>query len=161
MLSGKEMTLVNDKIQYVHTNIIAKDWKRLASFYINVFDCKPIPPERNLSGKWLEHLTGISDVAIKGIHLSLPGFDNGPTLEIFEYSPTENLYGDNHINRKGFGHIAFHVDSVEAVLKRVLENGGGQLGKVVKKDYEGIGVLTAVYANDPEDNFIEIQNWKR
>lgn len=40
-------------IKYVHTNIIAKDWKRLADFYIQVFNSKPLYPERDLSGKWI------------------------------------------------------------------------------------------------------------
>lgn len=42
------------KIKYVHTNIVSSDWKSLADFYINVFGCQPILPERNLSGSWLE-----------------------------------------------------------------------------------------------------------
>ena len=28
---------MNDKIKFAHTNIIARDWKRLAQFYIDVF----------------------------------------------------------------------------------------------------------------------------
>jgi len=44
-------------IKYVHTNLIAMDWKYLAKFYIDVFGCKPIYPERNLSGKRLDDIT--------------------------------------------------------------------------------------------------------
>ena len=33
--------------KYVHTNLVAHDWKRLATFYIEVFGCKPKPPERD------------------------------------------------------------------------------------------------------------------
>ncbi|MDF2615291.1 MAG: glyoxalase [Clostridia bacterium] len=152
---------MENNIKYVHTNLIAKDWKKLADFYINVFKCKPVPPERNLSGNWIDSLTGIPDVKIRGMHLSLPGFDNGPTLEIFEYYPEFADTDINHINRKGFGHIAFHVDSVEETLKMILAFGGSQLGEVIKKDYREIGILTAVYTTDPEGNFIEIQNWKK
>lgn len=150
-----------NNIKYVHTNLIAKDWRKLAEFYIRVLNCKPVLPERNLSGDWIDDMTGISNVRVCGMHLSLPGYDNGPTLEIFEYSTNSNKDEENFINRKGFGHLAFHVDSVEEVLKEVLNYGGGQLGKVIKKEYENIGVLTAVYATDPEGNFIEIQNWKK
>lgn len=152
---------MKNSIKYTHTNLIANDWKKLSDFYIKVFNCKPVQPERDLYGEWIYELTGISDVRIKGIHLILPGTDDSLTLEIFEYSPTYNLNEDNRINKKGFGHIAFHVDSVEAVIKKVLEHGGGQLGSIVKKEYEGIGVLTVVYATDPEGNFIEIQNWNK
>ena len=150
---------MHNRIRYVHTNIVAKDWRKLADFYIKVFGCTPVPPERNLSGAWLDKLTGITDVNIKGIHLSLPGYENGPTLEIFSYTPENDEVMSPGINRKGFAHIAFHADSVERVIEILLENGGSQLGDVVKKDYGDMGVLTAVYAADPEGNFIEIQNW--
>lgn len=153
--------MVDYNIKYVHTNLIAKDWRKLAEFYIKVLNCKPVLPERNISGDWIDDMTCISNVKIHGMHLSLPGYDNGPTLEILEYSSNINKDNENYINQKGFAHLAFHVDSVEEVLKEVLEHGGGQLGKVIRKKYENIGVLTAVYATDPEGNFIEIQNWKR
>lgn len=29
------------------------------------------------------------------------------------------------------------------------------------KEYEDLGLLTVVYAKDPEGNFIEIQNWQK
>jgi len=57
----------------------------LADFYIRVFDCKPRPPERDLSGEWVDKLTGLPNTKIKGIHLLLPGYDiDGPTLEIID-----------------------------------------------------------------------------
>ena len=31
-------------MRYIHTNIVAKDWRRLADFYIQVFGCTPVPP---------------------------------------------------------------------------------------------------------------------
>lgn len=147
------------KVKYVHTNIIARDWKKLSQFYIEVFNCKPVYPERDLSGKWIDKMTNINDVHIKGIHLSLPGYENGPTLEIFEYKPTRSGNKELEINDQGFGHIAFHVDMVEDVLEKVLQNGGKKLGQIIKKDYGELGILTAVYVKDIEGNFIEIQNW--
>ncbi|MBP2645492.1 MAG: glyoxalase [Firmicutes bacterium] len=148
-------------IRYVHTNIIAKDWRKLAQFYMDVFQCTPTYPERKLQGKWLEDLTGIPNVDIKGIHLALPGYGYGPTLEIFEYVPGHETEEKPKINGQGLAHLAFHVESVETILKSLLEYGGEQLGKIVVQDYGGIGVLTVVYARDPEGNLIEIQNWKK
>lgn len=152
---------MSNNIRFVHTNLITKDWKKLADFYINVFDCKLLPPERELTGEWIDHLTGIPNVRINGMHLSLPGYNNGPTLEIFEYTPEDDTRAEKRINGKGFGHIAFHVDCVEAILEKVLEHGGGQLGEIIKIEYKNIGILTAVYATDPDGNFVEIQNWNK
>jgi catechol 2,3-dioxygenase-like lactoylglutathione lyase family enzyme len=147
-------------IRYVHTNIIARDWRKLAQFYVDVFHCVPVYPERDLAGNWLDRITGIKNARVQGIHLSLPGYENGPTLEIFEYSP-DSMGGRPAINCQGLAHLAFHVDSVEAVLGDLLDHGGGQLGELVVQDYGDAGTLTAVYARDPEGNIVEIQNWQR
>ncbi len=148
-------------MKYVHTNIIAKDWEILAKFYEVVFDCKQVGPKRELSGEWLSALTGLENVTIEGVHLSLPGYENGPTLEIFSYSPTGESYPVEELNRIGYGHLAFEVNSVEESLEKFKQNGGVSVGEVVEKDYPNMGRLTVVYAKDPEGNFVEICNWKK
>jgi predicted enzyme related to lactoylglutathione lyase len=149
------------KAKFVHTNIISNHWEQLASFYEKVFGCIRVFPERDMSGKWIEDGTGMPNAHIKGIHLRLPGHgDSGPTLEIFQYD--KNFRAEKtQINQPGFTHIAFLVDDVECALKEVLLEGGGQLGKVVTKDFAELGLLTFVYAKDPENNIIELQSWKK
>lgn len=151
---------MEQKIRYVHTNLIARDWKRLASFYIDVFGCQPLPPERNLSGDWLARLTGLEEPHIRGIHLALPGFDREPTLEIFSYSP-EHPDADQAINRPGFGHLAFHVSDVNEMAALIASHGGSLLGEVVTREYPDLGTLTVAYCRDPEGNHIEIQSWDK
>lgn len=85
----------------------------------------------------------------------------GPTLEIFEYEPFKQRDSLPCVNGQGFGHLAFHVDSVEEMLDELLKYGGEQIGELTSKEYEGIGTLTVVYARDPEGNIIEIQNWRK
>lgn len=152
---------MNDKIKFVHTNLIAKDWHRLAEFYINVFKCEPVYPERDLAGNWVDKLTQITNVNIRGIHLRLPGYNNeGPTLEIFEYN-IENSDSITHkINNYGFGHLAFHVEDVNEYVEKVIQAGGKKYGEIISNMVTGVGLLTAVYVTDPENNIIELQNWK-
>jgi predicted enzyme related to lactoylglutathione lyase len=147
--------------RYAHTNLIAKDWKRLSVFYQEVFGCMPIPPERDLSGEWIDKATGIEDTHITGKHLLLPGYgDDGPTLEIFSY---DNMPEHPHIapNTPGFGHIAFSVDDVPATAKAIFERGGAAVGKLTLREIPGAGVITFQYVRDPEGNTIEIQNWEK
>ncbi len=145
--------------KYAHTNIIADDWQKLARFYERVFGCTPILPERELSGKWLEDGTGVTDAKISGIHLSLPGYgDEGPTLEIFRYNHQLNR-PDTAINRPGFAHIAFAVDDVELAHRLVIEEGGGIIEKIISKKIEGMGKISFAYVTDPEGNIIELQRW--
>jgi len=79
--------------KYVHTNLVARDWKTLADFYQTVFGCSPVPPERNLTGPAIANATNISNAHIRGMHMRLPGWgDEGPTLEIFSYIPDVPYY---------------------------------------------------------------------
>lgn len=148
-------------MRYAHTNIVSKDWKKLTDFYIKVFQCKPVPPERDLSGEWLEKATGLKNPHLRGMHLRLPGFGNkGPTLEIFQY---DNMLEKTHppaANRIGLDHLAFEVEDVNVTVKLLLENGGHKLGNVVVKKIKGVGEITFTYATDPEGNILEIQSWK-
>ncbi len=147
------------KARYTHTNLVARDWKRLATFYEHVFGCVPVPPERDLSGEWLSRATGVREAALSGVHLRLPGFgDNGPTLEIFQYSEVLES-ATPAANRQGYGHVAFAVDDVAEAADAVVRNGGSLVGEVVARNVPGVGVLTFTYAADPEGNMIELQHW--
>jgi predicted enzyme related to lactoylglutathione lyase len=145
--------------RYVHTNLIARDWRRLADFYQCVFGCTPIVPERDLSGPLFDAATNVEGVRIRGIHLRLPGFgEGGPTLEIFEYSPS-GPESPSEIHRAGLAHIAFQVEDVEAARREVLAAGGREFGQLVRVPVAGAGMVTFVYVTDPEGNVIELQSW--
>jgi catechol 2,3-dioxygenase-like lactoylglutathione lyase family enzyme len=141
---------------YAHTNLIARDWRRLAAFYQDVFGCVPVPPERDLSGPWLEAGTGVKDAHLRGIHLRLPG--GAPTLEIFQYDSGPEV-GQPVANQPGFMHLAFRVDDVEQATAAVLEGGGSRLGDLVRRDVPDVGTLTFAYVRDPEGNILELQRW--
>ena len=149
------------RIRYAHTNIISKDWKRLADFYTTVFDCVPVPPQRDQSGDWLERATGVADAHLQGMHLRLPGYGNdGPTLEIFQY--TNIIDTDKPVaNKQGFGHIAFEVENIIAILDLALNNGAEKVGELSEHFVAGVGHLTFIYISDPDGNIIELQNWNR
>lgn len=145
--------------KYVHTNLTARDWRRLAAFYQEVFGCVPKPPERDLSGAWLDSLTALEGAHLTGMHLTLPGHGpNGPTLEIFNYDQMLER-PEPVVNERGFGHLAFLVEDVPAALDAVLAAGGGAVGEVTRTVVSGVGTLTVVYARDPEGNILELQNW--
>lgn len=147
------------KAKYKHTNIVARDWECLARFYEDVFGCERVPPERHLSGTWLDKGTGVANAEFAGIHLRLPGCGaDAPTLEIYQYSAGREK-PPPAADREGFGHIAFEVEDVAAGLEVLRSHGGGALGEVTVHDVPGVGTLTFVYATDPEGNIIELQHW--
>ena len=155
--------------RYAHTNLVARDWRRLAAFYEQVFGCVRVPPERDLQGEWLARGSGVSGARLRGVHLRLPGAGTGgPTLEVFEYesSGLPALGGPKaapprSADMPGFGHIAFEVEDVEAALAAVVAAGGASLGEVVSVPVHGAGTITWTYARDPEGNILELQRWQQ
>jgi catechol 2,3-dioxygenase-like lactoylglutathione lyase family enzyme len=145
--------------RYVHTNLIASDWRRLVSFYESVFGCVAVPPERHYWGPVLEAGTGIAGAAIRGVHLRMPGLGSeGPTLEIFTYSPLAEGSAPV-VNRPGYGHVAFAVPSVAEARAEVLAAGGSAVGEVVTLTASNGAQVTWCYVRDPEGNVIELQTW--
>lgn len=146
--------------RYVHTNIIAKDARKLIEFYKTVLKCKSINETRDLRGVWLDRLTGINKAHISGEHLLLPGYgEDHPTLEIFSYDVLkEELVPE--INRPGIAHIAFEVDDVETTLKEIINAGGARIGELVTAAYPNGQEAVFIYAQDPEGNIIELQSWR-
>jgi len=145
--------------RYVHTNLVARDWQALAAFYQRVFQCEVVPPERHFSGPTLEAGTGVSGSRLDGVHLRLPGHGaGGPTLEVFTYSkPAERVPA--RVNRPGFGHLAFEVESVAEARQEVLREGGQAVGEVVTLSTADGRQVTWCYLTDPEGNIIELQSW--
>src|SRR5512137_1191229 len=135
--------------KYVHTNLIAADWRALANFYQRVFGCIPVPPERDLKGEALEAGTGIPGATIRGMHLRLPGYgDSGPTIEIFQYNHMADR-PTTAVNRPGWGHLAFAVDDVTAARAEVIAAGGRSLGEVVTLQIASGAKVTWCYVTDP------------
>lgn len=147
--------------RYVHTNIVAKDAKRLIAFYKTALRCKNIDETRDLRGEWLDRLTGLREAHITGEHLLLPGYaEDHPTLEIFSYDVPEGAIAPE-INRPGIAHIAFEVDDVEATLAEIVRAGGSSVGELVAAAYPNGKEAVFVYARDPEGNILELQSWRQ
>ena len=145
--------------RYVHTNLIARDWRTLAAFYESVLGCVPVPPERDYSGSVFDAGTGVKGARLTGMHLRMPGEgEAGPTLEIFNYSTLVEAPRPA-VNRPGFCHICFAVDSVEEARAEFLANGGSTIGEVVTLTTSAGSKVTWCYVADPEGNIVELQRW--
>ena len=145
--------------KYVHTNLIADDWRALSDFYQQLFGCVPVLPERDFRGESLEAGTGIPGAHLRGVHLRLPGYgEAGPTLEIFSYD-TRPERGTTAVDRPGFGHIAFSVADVADARKAVLQGGGRAVGEIVTLEVATGAKVTWCYVTDPEGNIIERPAW--
>jgi predicted enzyme related to lactoylglutathione lyase len=143
--------------RYVHTNLIAHDWRRLAAFYESVLGCKVVPPIRDFTADAIAAGTGVPDASLSGVHLRLPGYGaEGPTIEIFAYSH-QLAPPATAANRPGFAHIAFSVTSVPQARAAVIAAGGKAVGEVVTVTTAAGTQMIWCYVTDPEGNIIELQ----
>jgi len=137
-------------MKYLHTNLTVADLDRISVFYQKVFGCVPVRAPQDLSGKWLEDVTGVPNASIRYVQTE------GPELELIQYA-SELDRPKKIANSSGFGHISFAVDDVQETLKAIIAAGGSAIKKVVTIDIPNRGRLTEVYAADPEGNIIELQ----
>jgi predicted enzyme related to lactoylglutathione lyase len=146
-------------MKYIHTNLTVENLDRISEFYQKVFGCIPVRSPDDLDGQWVEDITAVKNAAIKYVHLTLPGYGpNGPELELIQY--INNIsHPDKISNCSGYGHLAFSVGNVQEILQRIIKEGGGAIGEVVTTEVPNRGLLTEVYATDPEGNIIELQHY--
>jgi predicted enzyme related to lactoylglutathione lyase len=145
--------------RFGHVNLIARDWRALADFYVELFGCVLVPPERDYAGPDLERGTAVPGAALRGAHLRLPGHGpDGPTLEIYQFSSMPGRLPPM-VNRPGFQHIAFAVPSVADARAAVLAAGGGVVGDIVTLGTADGRFVTWTYLTDPEGNILELQSW--
>jgi glyoxylase I family protein len=145
--------------RFGHVNLTGADWRRLATFYEQLFGCELVPPERDYRGPDLESATGVAGAHLTGVHLRLPGHGaTGPTIEIYQYDSVEPGRRPR-ADRAGWGHIAFQVPDVRAARDDVIALGGGSIGEVITSTTTDGRQVTWCYATDPDGNIVELQAW--
>ena len=158
-MAGDARTDPIDGARYGHTNLIARDWRRLADWYERLFGCTPVPPERDYSGTRSRARHRRAERGPQGRAPPAPGHgDDGPTLEIYTFASTSGE-SEAGIDRPGFGHIAFAVADVDSARGRVLDEGGSAIGEVVTLTTADGRRVTWCYVADPEGNAVELQSW--
>lgn len=133
-----------DKIRFLHVNINSTDWAKALSFYSKVLETNAIGFERDYKGDFIENLTGIKGIEIKGRHLPLPGYDEGgPTFEIFTYN---NFSKKDPLDKYDTGRIAvgFRVLDLRSSVKKIIREGG-----ILLEEKDDTAIL-----KDPEGNLI-------
>ena len=138
----------------LHVNINAKDWKKVVAFYEEVFGCVQIPPEKKISGDYAAELTGLEGADIEGMTLGFPEDPDGTQLEIFQYNIQDE--SGKTINLCGLGHIAISVKGINEVTEKLIQCGGGYIGKQVHRTYPDKPDLFIHYVKDCEGNIIEL-----
>ncbi|QCL96091.1 VOC family protein [Agrobacterium tumefaciens] len=141
-------------MRLAHINLVARNAKLLAAFYVNVMKCDVLREPKMLSGEKVSRGNGLSNSEILTIWLKFPELE-WPFLEIHEHRV--HLHRDQpRVNEPGFGHLAFQVEDISDTLSNIIEAGGAQIGKITDFGTPEMPYLIA-YARDPEGNVLELE----
>ena len=110
---------LEDKID--HINISVSNLEEVVEFFVKILNFQ-LAKEEFLGGKWIDKVVTMDNVKAKFVKLVLP--DTETSLEIIQYyhpkgSTNPNIHKANQI---GFQHIAFEVNNIEQVYKKLLDN---------------------------------------
>jgi catechol 2,3-dioxygenase-like lactoylglutathione lyase family enzyme len=136
--------------------MIVRDADRSAAFYQNALSCRLLSPIRDFSDEALARGIGAPGARIRLAFLSLPGLEEGPILELYQFPDRDQSHWPY---QPGQGHLALQVEDVREAAERVVEEGGSYLGEIVTWRAPSGNLATFVFMRDPEGNVIDL--WAR
>jgi len=147
--------------QLDHVNIVVRDIRVMQSFYTRALGLI-CTRDVHIHGPWIDAVVGLSGVKAHVLYLDAP--EGGCRLELIAYDapaapPVQDNPAQPHL--PGLRHLAFRVDDIQAMARRVQEAGGTMLGQIqsvpdTQVTYEGGARKQLVYFLDPEGNLLEL-----
>ena len=134
-----------------HTGLVVRDIERSLSFYRNILGLTLWKREKE-EGPFIENVVAIKDVVIEWAKLKTP---DGSVVELLQYPahPEAKDRAENApSNRQGCSHIAFTVEDIDAVYKKLQSNECHcNSGPQTSPD----GLARVMYCHDPDGIIIE------
>ena len=139
-----------------HVNIVVSDLEKAKDFFLAFGFI--IEDEADLHGDWISTIVGLKNVEARYVKLRLPGSET--RIELMHYrAPASGADpGLGQANRLGYRHIAFEVDDIGAVVKRLQDRGIKFLSPV--QVYEPTG-KKLVYFLGPDGILIELAQYRK
>lgn len=132
-----------------HTGISVADMDRSLRFYVDVLGLELVLDLDVVDQPGLETVVGMAGVVGRVVFL-----DVGDTrIELWEYrSPVGALIRADHIPAdRGVTHVAFTVDDVDAMYRRLTE-----AGVTVLSPPQDLGLHKTMYARGPDGEYVEL-----
>ena len=142
-----------------HVAVSVPDLEKAATWYEDVFGFRRIRSDRATDRAETPEapIFKIYPDSMKKVNCAWMSAGNGVGFEIFEFQDPKTVVPKTteaepfDYTRGGFFHIAITVADPNAVIKKVKETGGKQIGQTVEMFGE-----QALYAADPWGNVIEL-----
>lgn len=148
-----------------HVNIVVQDMTVMLAFYVDALGMRATR-DVMISGGWIDQVVGLKDVKARVVYLEI-GRENGPRIELIQYAnpASVDLHHAGVPHGLGIRHIAFGVQDIDVIVERLTHRGVTFASSVMQVpssqvQYEGDVSKRLVYFRDPEDNILELCEYR-
>ena len=142
-------------MRYLHTMVRVGDLDKALNFYCDKLGLKEVRRAENKNGRFTLIFLATPEDAARGTG------DDVPMVEL-TYNWDEKDYGGG----RNFGHLAYRVDDIYAVCRRLMDGGvtinrpprDGRMAFVRSPDGISIELLQAGHAKAPEEPWLSMPN---
>ncbi|MBI5832316.1 MAG: VOC family protein [Armatimonadetes bacterium] len=142
-----------------HANLVVRDLVAATAFYRDRLGLRPVL-ERRLQDSWIGQVVGLPGAVMDCVILEAP--DGGARLELLSYVRPEPFVAGDVSAPHAFGlrHVAFDVDDLDAVWRRLSESGVTLLSEPVEVPFPVAGRRKRLaYLLDPEGVLLELAEY--
>ena len=136
---------------FFHTGFVVTDLEKSVRFYNGVLGLE-IQGRYERHGEFAEKLLGFPGTYVKVAFLSM---GNGHALELIQYVVPPSAEGKLARNDLGASHLAFYVEGIEDLYADLGQKGMQFINPPASLVEDGRLVRKALYAQDPDGNWLE------
>jgi catechol 2,3-dioxygenase-like lactoylglutathione lyase family enzyme len=138
-----------------HTCYTVRDLDTARHFYCDILGFEIIHARPEITNRYFRDIIGFPDAVVRDLYLRIPGTNHH--LELFEYQHPRGVQQDTTPNNPGSSHIAYLVDDLRALYKRLrtVENVEFISEPVYLDEGPNLGGW-ALYMKDPNGIIIEL-----
>ena len=145
-----------------HINIVVRDLERSARFYVELLGLEETR-RAHLEGAWIEQIVGLKEVQAEVVYVQPRG--GGPRIELIHYHAPAGVALPEcaQPNTIGLRHVAFRVEKMDEIYRRLLEAGVEFVGPPVKVPggvvQHDAGDKRLCYFHDPDGVILELAEY--
>jgi len=133
-----------------HVGIVVDDLEAVRSFFLELG--LEMLGEGEVEGEWVDRVVGLDDMKVTAAMLKTPDGETHVELVKFHRPVDEEGVRGLPANAPGIRHVAFAVEGIEDVVKKLEENGTKRCGEIV--NYQDVYKLC--YVRGPEGILLEL-----
>ncbi len=134
-----------------HTGFVVRDLERYVTLYTEVMGLE-VMMRLEVEGEFAERIVGFEDAHLK---VALLNMGDGHNLALVQYIYPPSAEGQINRNDLGASHLAFLVEDIEDYYATMSQKGLRFMGPPPSLTQDGKVVVKAIYAQDPDNNWLE------